>query len=132
MQGVPGRLLVGELRSHMAHGQNTRNAKQKQYCDKFNKDFKKINKRMRLWGHRFFVDFSTTLFLLIYFTTSLFCCFCLKEKITTTWGKIVDVFTRVTRTATLGQVQSRGEDSGQRWEQSRVKTARTSAAQPRA
>ena len=67
---------------------------------------------MRIWGHLFFVNFLITLFLSIYFTTSLFCCFFLKEKITTTWGKIVNVFTSVTRTATLGQMQSRGEDSG--------------------
>ena len=87
---------------------------------------------MRVWGHRFFVNFSTTLFLPIYFTTSLFCCFCLKEKITTTQGKIVNIFTRVTRTATLGQVQCRGEGSGRGWEQSHAEATRPSAAQPRA
>ena len=34
------RSLVGELRSHMPHGQKNQNIKQKQYCNKFNKDFK--------------------------------------------------------------------------------------------
>ena len=87
---------------------------------------------MRIRGHLFFVNFLITLFLSIYFTTSLFCCFCLKEKITTTWGKIVNVFTSVTRTATLGQMQSRGEDSGRGWEQSCMETTHLSAAQPRA
>ena len=40
MQGVWVRSLVGELRSHMPHGQKNQNIKQKQYCNKFNKDFK--------------------------------------------------------------------------------------------
>ena len=40
MQGVQLRSLVGELRFHMPHGQKTQNIKQKQYCNKFNKDFK--------------------------------------------------------------------------------------------
>ena len=40
MQGVRVRPLVGELRSHMPHGQkNPQNIKQKQYCNKFKKDF---------------------------------------------------------------------------------------------
>ena len=38
MQGVRVRSLVGELRSHMPRGQ--KNIKQKQYCNKFSKDFK--------------------------------------------------------------------------------------------
>ena len=29
-----------ELRSRMLHGQNTKHKQQKQYCNKFNKDFK--------------------------------------------------------------------------------------------
>ena len=37
MQGVWVQSLVGVLRSHMALRQNM---KQKQYCNKFNKDFK--------------------------------------------------------------------------------------------
>ena len=41
MQGVWVRSLVRELRSHMPHGKK-QNAKQKQYCNKFNKDFKKV------------------------------------------------------------------------------------------
>ena len=31
---------VWELRSHMPHGQKIKNKKQKQCCNKFNKDFK--------------------------------------------------------------------------------------------
>ena len=38
VQGVWVRSLVGELRSHIAHSQKTKNIKQKQYCNKFNKD----------------------------------------------------------------------------------------------
>ena len=40
MQGVRVRSLVGELRSHMPRGQKTKTIKQKQYSNKFNKDFK--------------------------------------------------------------------------------------------
>ena len=40
MQGVQVPFLAGELRSHMPHGQKNQNTKQKQYCNKFNKDFK--------------------------------------------------------------------------------------------
>ena len=40
MQGVRVRFLVGELRSHMPRGQKNQNIKQKQYYNKFNKDFK--------------------------------------------------------------------------------------------
>ena len=43
MQGVQIRSLVGELRSHMPRGQKNKNIKQKQYCSKFNKDFKKVH-----------------------------------------------------------------------------------------
>ena len=39
MQGVQIQSLVGELRSYMPWGQKTK-TKQKQYCNKFNKDFK--------------------------------------------------------------------------------------------
>ena len=39
MQEVQVQSLVGELRVHMPHGKN-QNIQQKQYCDKFNKDFK--------------------------------------------------------------------------------------------
>ena len=38
--GVAGGSLVSKLRSHMPHGQKSQNIKQKQYCNKFNKDFK--------------------------------------------------------------------------------------------
>ena len=41
MQGVRVRSLVREPRSHMPRGQNNQNIKQKQYCNKFNKDLKK-------------------------------------------------------------------------------------------
>ena len=40
LQEVRVSSLVGELRSHMPPVQKTRNIKQKQYCNKFNKDFK--------------------------------------------------------------------------------------------
>ena len=40
MQGVWVRSLVGELRSHMPLSQKNQNIKQKQYCNKFNKNFK--------------------------------------------------------------------------------------------
>ena len=33
--------LVGELRSHVPSGQKNQNMKQKQLCNKFNKDLKK-------------------------------------------------------------------------------------------
>ena len=38
MHGMPVQPLVGELRFSMPHHQNR---KQKQYCNKFNKDFKR-------------------------------------------------------------------------------------------
>jgi len=37
--GGAGSTLVRKLRSHMSLGQKSQNAKQKQYCNKFNKDF---------------------------------------------------------------------------------------------
>ena len=40
MQGVQVQSLVGELRPHMPWGPKPKNVKQKQYCDKFNEDFK--------------------------------------------------------------------------------------------
>ena len=40
MQALQVRSLVGELRSHTPRSQKTQNTKQKQYCNKFNKDFK--------------------------------------------------------------------------------------------
>ena len=40
MQGVRAPSLVEELRTHMPHGQKNQNIEQKQYCNKFNKDFK--------------------------------------------------------------------------------------------
>ena len=39
VQGVLGWLIVGKLKSHMPHFQKNRNIKQKQYYNKFNKDF---------------------------------------------------------------------------------------------
>ena len=38
--GVWARALVEEIRSHMPVGQKNQNIRQKQYCNKFNKDFK--------------------------------------------------------------------------------------------
>ena len=40
MQGEQVQSLVGELRPHMLQGQKNQSAKQKQYCNKFNKDSK--------------------------------------------------------------------------------------------
>ena len=40
VQGVWVRSPVGELRSHMPQGKKRQDIKQKQYCNKFNKDFK--------------------------------------------------------------------------------------------
>ena len=40
MHGVWVQSLVGELRSHMPRGWKARNIKEKQYCNKFNTDFK--------------------------------------------------------------------------------------------
>ena len=40
MKGVWVRGPGGELRSHMPLSQKNQNLKQKQYCNKFNKDFK--------------------------------------------------------------------------------------------
>ena len=39
-QGVQVQSLVEELRSHMPCGQKNQSIKQKQYCNKFNKDLK--------------------------------------------------------------------------------------------
>ena len=39
-QGAWVQSLVREMRSHMPHGQKYKNIKQKQYCNKFNEDFK--------------------------------------------------------------------------------------------
>ena len=40
-QGVWARSLIRELRSHMLHSQKKQSIKQKRYCSKFSKDFKK-------------------------------------------------------------------------------------------
>ena len=42
IQGVQVQSLARELRSHIPQGQRVKNIKQKLYCNKFNKDFKKI------------------------------------------------------------------------------------------
>ena len=42
LQGVWVQSLVGELRSHMPWGQKNQNIKQKQYCNKFNKEVLKM------------------------------------------------------------------------------------------
>ena len=41
MHGMQVQSLVGQLRSHMPWGQKKKDIKQKQYCNKFTKDFKK-------------------------------------------------------------------------------------------
>ena len=56
IQEVQVQSLIGELRSHMPRGQKYQNIKQKQCCNKFNKDFKdgphqkisKIKKRVTI------------------------------------------------------------------------------------
>ena len=54
MQGTQGRSLVKELRSHthMPWGQKSENVKQKQYCNKLNKDFKNSPHRKKYWGDK--------------------------------------------------------------------------------
>ena len=54
MQGTQGRSLVKELRSHthMLWGQKIENTKQKQYCNKLNKDFKNGPHRKKYWGKK--------------------------------------------------------------------------------
>ena len=44
VQGVHVRSLIRQLRSHLPGGQNNQNGgkKKKQYCNEFNKDFKKM------------------------------------------------------------------------------------------
>ena len=55
MQGVQVQSLLGKLRSHLPCGQKKQSIKQKQYCNKLNKDFeifhiKKIfKKKMQLY-----------------------------------------------------------------------------------
>ena len=39
-QGIWVQYLVGKQKSHMTYGPQIQNIKQKQSCDKFNKDFK--------------------------------------------------------------------------------------------
>ena len=54
MQEVWVQSPVRELRSHMPHGQKLQNIKQKQYCNKFNKDIKEKKKRKAIshgWGN---------------------------------------------------------------------------------
>ena len=46
MQGVQVQSLVGELGSHMPCGQKNKKMKQKQYCNKLNKDFIKKKKEV--------------------------------------------------------------------------------------
>ena len=40
MQGMQVQFLVRELRSHMPQAKKPKHIRQKQYCNKFNKDFK--------------------------------------------------------------------------------------------
>ena len=51
MQGVQVRSLAGELRYHMPQGKKKKkikNTEQKQYCNKFNKDFKNCLRRRQM------------------------------------------------------------------------------------
>ena len=50
MQGVQVRYLVGELRSHVPHSQKNQKVRQKQYCNKFNKDLKKKKTFRRIFS----------------------------------------------------------------------------------
>ena len=43
MQGVQVGSLVAEPTSHAPRSQKTENIKEKQYCDKFSKDFKTVH-----------------------------------------------------------------------------------------
>ena len=43
MQGLQVWPLVFELRSYIPHGQKNQKVKQKQYCNKFNEDFKMVH-----------------------------------------------------------------------------------------
>jgi len=49
MQGIQVQSLVEELRSHVPPDQKNQNIKQKQYCIKFNKDFKKMVHILKIW-----------------------------------------------------------------------------------
>ena len=62
IQGVKVPFLAGQLRSHMPHGQKNRHEQQKQYCNKFNKDFKKRNlhKKKKRWAFYFRVTIIRT------------------------------------------------------------------------
>ena len=50
MQGV--RVLVAELGSHMPYSQKNQNIKQKQNCNKFNKDFKNGTQEKKSLGKK--------------------------------------------------------------------------------
>ena len=52
MQRVWVGSLVREMISHLPCGQKTQNIKERQYCDKFNKDLKKKKRRKKLEAQR--------------------------------------------------------------------------------
>ena len=57
MQGVRDHSLVRELRSHMPHRQKAKKYKQKQYCNKFNRDFKMVHiKKKILKKYTYIID----------------------------------------------------------------------------
>ena len=64
MQEVWVRSLTGELRSHMPLGRETRNTEQKQYCNRFNKDFipspphQKTKKKKKVYHSVVFLAYS--------------------------------------------------------------------------
>ena len=52
MQGLWVQSWVGELRSHIPHGQENQSIKQQQYYNKFSKDFKQTNKKQLITTKR--------------------------------------------------------------------------------
>ena len=70
MQKVQVWSLIGELRSHMASWPQNKNTKQKQYCKKLNKDFKKLVHIKKLYNQTL-IDRSVSMVLSLNFFLSL-------------------------------------------------------------
>ena len=70
MQKVQVWSLIGELRSHMASWPKNQNTKQKQYCNKLNKDFKKLVHIKKLYNQTL-IDRSVSMVLSLNFFLSL-------------------------------------------------------------
>ena len=69
MQKVQVWSLIGELRSHMASWPQNKNTKQKQYCKKLNKDFKKLVHIKKLYNQTL-IDRSVSMVLSQFFSLS--------------------------------------------------------------